>query len=161
MDFAVPAGDPSAPVDQDRAVEMPAFRGEFGVAEVKGHAEFGRGFEQRARNRARHLGLEVRVDLGLRLQVPAGEEGGQRQLRKDDQLRTAPLGLAQQRQEACDHAVPALAAGDGPELRCGDGKWTRHVSSYPVSHVPQWATRRSIYQNWSRASRRKLQATYS
>ena len=103
-----------APVGRDE----PARRG---IAQIEGDAELGRGLEQRARDRARHLGLEVRIDLGLQLQIPAWEEGGQSQLRKDDQLRTVSLGLAQQRQEACDRAFPALVAGNGAELSCGDG----------------------------------------
>ena len=61
--------------------------GELGVAQVEADAEFGRGLEQRARARARHLGLEVRIDLGLR---PPDTSAGRRWSAPARERRPAP-----------------------------------------------------------------------
>ena len=64
--------------------------GELRVAERKADAEALRFVEERLRRGRRHLAFEERVDVGLVLEVPAGEEGRERELGIDDQLRAQP-----------------------------------------------------------------------
>ncbi len=90
--FPVLADDTAFAVDEDRRVEMPAFRGQLRVAEAHGHAERFRPVEQRPGRGVRHLALEPLVRLGAVLVVPAREEGGQRQFRIDDEGRAFRVG---------------------------------------------------------------------
>jgi hypothetical protein len=121
------ANDPPAAVDQDRAVEAPALGRQLGMAQIEPDAELGRGLEQRPGRPAGHLGLEEGVDLGLRAEEPAREEGRERQLREDDEIGAAALGLAQERDEPRHRPLPALAAGDRAELGGGDGEVAGHA----------------------------------
>src|SRR3712207_7593796 len=62
--------------------------GELGVAEGHRDAVLLGALEQRARRGVRHLALEPEVGLGAVLVAPAREEGGERELRIDDEVRS-------------------------------------------------------------------------
>ena len=129
MDLAVLAGDPPAPVDQDRAVEMPAFRGELGVAQIEGDAEFGRCLEQRAGNRARHLGLEVRIDLGLRSRYQRGKKVVSASSGKTTSSAPRPVASrsnAKRRATACSR-LSLRAMGPSCAAAMVSGRGTRRV----------------------------------
>ena len=122
VDFSILAHDGPAVVHQHRGVEALQARvglGEFGVAEVEADAQFGGGLEQDAGLGARHLAFEEGVDLLVGLEPPAGEEGGQGQLREHHQLRAAGGGLAHHLQQAGDAVGPGLAQRDRAHLGGG------------------------------------------
>src|SRR5204863_216281 len=80
-----------------------------GIAEIKADAELLREIEQRPRLRARHVALEIAVDLGLVGHPVAREERRQCQLGKDDKLDAGAVCLAQQRAEPLDDGLAAGA----------------------------------------------------
>ena len=120
MHLPVLADDPAGVVDQDRAVEMTALRRELGITEAHGHAELSRPVEERLCVRPGHGALEPMIGLGAILMVPAREEGGQRQLRIDDEGRALRLGLFHQRNHAVDDLLAAVGPLDRTQLSCGD-----------------------------------------
>ena len=124
MDLPVLADEAARLVDQDRGVEAPgpaAVRDELGVAQAEADAEAPRLVEERSRLRPRHLPLEERVDLRLVLHPPAGKEGREGQLREDDEVGAAAVGLGEEGEEALDDERARLAPGNRAELRGGDG----------------------------------------
>ena len=134
VDLAVLADDPALGVDQDRGVEpagSAALDGLFRIAEIKADAELGSQVEQRLHGRIRHLGFEERVDLRLVRHVPAGKEGGQRQLREDDQPCAGSVGPVHQGHQALDHGCPRIGAGDRTELTAGEEKRALHGDRCP------------------------------
>src|SRR6185295_9905676 len=68
----------------------------------------------------------VSVDLGLVLHPPAREEGRQRELGEDHELRAARISLLQHLDQPLDHARAAVGAMDGAELGGGDFQATGH-----------------------------------
>ena len=96
VNLAVLADDCTFLVDQNRrvvAMDRARLLGQLGEAEVEGEAQLLGRREERLGLVSRHGGLEPAVDLGLVLHVPAGKEGGQRQLGKDDEVTGLAVGL--------------------------------------------------------------------
>ena len=85
--------------------------------------------EQRRRLVRGHLALEEAVDLLLVLHPPAREEGGQRQLGKDDEVAAVAVRLPQQIEQAPHDGGAAVRALDRPELRGADGDDAAHAGS--------------------------------
>src|SRR5581483_7991996 len=143
MDLAVAADDAPAPVDQDRGVEAthPGPRGvQLGEAQIEAEPQPLRLAEERRRLVRRHLALEEAVDLLLIGHPPAREEGGERELREDDEVAAVAGGLAHELDEPLDHACPAVRALDRPELRRADGQDACHLP--PPSLTPPPPVRR-------------------
>src|SRR3954447_8506110 len=76
-----------------------------------------------------HLALEEGVDLVLVLHPPAQEEGGERQLGKDDEVAAVLARLAQEVEHAGNDRGAAVGALDRPELRGADGDDAAHATS--------------------------------
>jgi hypothetical protein len=115
--------------DQDRgvvAVRCPGLTRELGVAEVEADAEVPGEIEQRRGRGVRHLALEPGVDRREVVVPVAREEGGERQLREDHQLRPHAVGLAQHRAQAPDHARAVVREVDRAELGRRDLEPSRH-----------------------------------
>ena len=86
------------------------------IAEIEADAELLRLVEQRLRLGPGHLALVVAVELGLVLDQPAREEGGERELGEDDELGAPALGLAHQRDQPPHRILAGLGLGDRPHL---------------------------------------------
>ncbi len=99
---------------------------ELGIAEREADAELGRLVEQRLGLRARHVALEIGVDLRLVGHEPAREEGGERELGIDDEVATHPLRLAHQGEEPGDDVAARLALRNRTELGGADDDGSRH-----------------------------------
>ena len=110
----------STRIDGVEAALAAALDGQLGIAEIEADAELLGLVEQRLRLAARHLALVIGVELGLVLDQPVREEGGERELGEDDE--SAPLPLAS-RISAISRAHGILAGlrlGDRPHLGgCG------------------------------------------
>ncbi len=102
VDLAVFPHDRAVALDEDLGVVVMPVRRELGVAERKADAQPLRLVEERPRRGIRHLRLEEGVDFGLRLEKPAGEEGGERELGIDHEL-GALLGGAMEEGEESFH----------------------------------------------------------
>jgi len=79
-----------------------------------------RAVEQRLHRRIRHVALEPGVDFGLALNIPAREEGRQRQLWIDDQIGAPALRFVHQRQHPPDDDVAPLGTLDRAHLGGSD-----------------------------------------
>ena len=125
MDLAVFADDVAVAVDEDRCVEAAlaaVFIDKLGVAEIETDAELLRFVEQRLRFRARHFLLVIAVELGLVLDQPAREEGGERELGEHDELGAPALRLAHQGDQAPTVSLRVSDFAIGPI--CADAAWT-------------------------------------
>src|SRR5438477_1778756 len=132
MDLAVPADDAAIGINEDRRVVMPRLAlllGQLGIAEIKADAELLREIEQRPRLRARHIALEIAVDLGLVGHPIAREERRQCQLGKDDKLDAGAVCLAQQGAEPLDDGLAAVSEMDRTQLGDGGAKLAGHSGS--------------------------------
>ncbi len=89
------------------------------IAEMEADTEPQRLVEQRLGLRSRHLPLEERHDIGVG-QVPAGEEGRQRELREHDELGTPTGRFPQHRDDPVDYALARLGARHRAHLRGRD-----------------------------------------
>ena len=105
---------------------FPSSSVDFSVAEVEADTLRARQLEQRQCLGARHLRLEVPVDLGLVLHPPAWEESRERKLRKHHELRAARIGLFQHLHQPLHDALAAVGAMNRPELGGGDFQTTGH-----------------------------------
>ena len=90
--------------------------GELGVAEAEPDAEAGRLVEQRLGVGARHRPLVVLVDLGEVLDEPAGEEGGEGQLRVHDELAAVTRRPGGAGRQALDDVLAGVVALDRAQL---------------------------------------------
>src|SRR6516225_5192492 len=129
VDLAVAADDAAVALDQDRGIVMPRlapFLGQLGVAEVKPDVELTREIKQRSGLGTWHFTLEKAVDLGLIGHPIAREEGRQRQLGEDDELRTPRMSLTHQSDQPADDRAAGVGEMDRAEL--GDRRFqlTRH-----------------------------------
>ena len=139
MDLVVRADDRTVAFNKDLGVEATPIGGELGVPETEPHLEFGGTREEAFGLRTGHLGLVERVEIELRiaLDVPAREEGGERQFWEGDQFGALAVGLLEKTDQAVDDRCSRFVAVDRAELPGGDDeapRWRRLVS----------ATRRSV-----------------
>ena len=138
MHLAVLADDLALAVRQDRGVEVLSLGGQLGIAEGDGDAVVPRLGEQRLGRPVRHLALEPLVDLGLVLHVPAREEGGERQLREDDEAAALRPRLLQQRQHALHHGLAAVGLLDRAHLGAADDDLSHGV----LPDLDRWTSER-------------------
>ena len=116
--------------DQDRGVVAPRLAlllGQLGIAEIEADPELLREIEQRPGLGARHLALEIAVDLRLVGHPPAREERRQRQLGKDDEPGAPAMRLAHHRHEALHHRRAVVGEVDRAELRDGGTSSLRDI----------------------------------
>ena len=99
---------------------MMPVRRQLGIAEAHGDLTLRGSREQRHRRRVRHVVLEPGVDLGLILHVPTRKKGGERQLRINDQICSARLGLVHQSEHAADDSFATVGPLDRTHLSGGD-----------------------------------------
>src|SRR5258708_18459356 len=90
---------------------------EFRVTETHGHSGALRRLKQRSGGGAWHFALEPDVRFAAVLPVPAREEGGQSQLRIDDEIAT--LSLPHEIEHASDHRLARVRLLDRAELGSG------------------------------------------
>jgi hypothetical protein len=129
VDLAVLADQSPVRPDQDRRIEMmrrALFFCPLGVAKVEANTLLTRQLEQRQRLRARHLALEILLDLVRIFHPVAREEGRQRELREHDELGAAAVGFLQHLDHALDHTRPAIGEVDRPQLGGGHFQTTGH-----------------------------------
>ena len=126
MHLAVLADDCALAIDEDRGVEVMPIRRQLRIAEAHAHAVPGSPLEQRPRRGIRHFLLEPEIGLGTILVIPAREEGGERQLGIDDEVRPFGLRLIHQVEHARHHGLARLGLLDSAELGGGDSDNTGH-----------------------------------
>ncbi|HNQ14446.1 MAG TPA: hypothetical protein PKM58_02720 [Pyrinomonadaceae bacterium] len=81
---------------------------------MKADPELCRLLEQYLRLRARHFGLEKRIDLRLILHEPARKERRQSEFRIDDEIAAAALRLSHQNKQALDDLRAGVAVHGRP-----------------------------------------------
>src|SRR5512138_58246 len=126
MHLAILAGDRAIRVDQDGGVEVAPLRSQLSVSKAETDVELLCEIEKRLHRRIRHSVLEEPINRRLVVEVPAGKEGGERQLWKHHQLRALVPSLPQEARKARNRGLAWLVAGDRAELRGGDGEDARH-----------------------------------
>ena len=97
VDLAIFANDLAGLIDEDRgvvAVLYSSFDDQFSIAQIKPDPQLGGLVKQGLRGGRGHGGFVVAVKLGLILDHPAREKGGQRHFGKDHQLGPAPMRFA-------------------------------------------------------------------
>ncbi len=121
-------------VDEDRRVEAPyppVLLRQLRIAQHEADAEPPGLGEQGLGLRRRHLLFEEGVDLRLFAEMPAREEGREREFGIGDDIAAVPLGLLHQRQQARDHGRACFRARDGSKLRRSDRHDPRHEPAAP------------------------------
>jgi hypothetical protein len=127
VDLAVLADDRAVGADEDRAIEAPPLGRELGIAEVEAGAELFCLVEQGLRLLRRNAFFKVlRIDVGLVLHPPARKERGERELRKDDELRAHAVGFPQQVHQSFHGNGARIGLVERPELGGGDLQVSSH-----------------------------------
>ena len=134
MDLVVRADDRTVAFNKDLGVEATPVGGELGVPEAEPHPEFGGTREEALGLGPGHLGLveRVEIELGIALDVPAGEEGRECEFWEGDQFGALAVGLLEQTDQAVDDRFAWFVAADRAELPGGDdeaSRWWRLVGA--------------------------------
>ena len=127
--LSVAADDRAVGADEHVGVVSVTIRCQFGVTEAEPDTETPRLVEERLGRDRGHLALIEVVVPSRVLGPPAREEGGERQLGKDDETASPLRGLAEQGNQTIDHLRPRLATRDRTELSRADMDLPRHQSS--------------------------------
>ena len=134
MDLVVRADDRTVAFNKDLGVEATPIGGELGVPEAEPHLEFGGTREKALGLGPGHLGLveRVEIELGIALDVPAGEEGRECEFWEGDQFGTLAVGLLKKTDQTVDDRFAWFVAADRAELPGGDdeaSRWWRLVGA--------------------------------
>ena len=130
--FAVLADDVAFLVDDDRSIvvaDFAIFDRAFGEAKIKADPASPGFLEQRQGVTRRHRVLEKTVDFLLILHPPAGEKGGEREFRINDDVAFHIVSLAHQIDQSRDHRLAAVVSRDRTQLRSTDLKESAHFAT--------------------------------
>src|SRR5688572_99617 len=118
MDFAIAAENFAVAIDQDRTVEPPAGRCQFGITDIEADAERPGAIEQGLHGWIRHPTLEAMIEC-VAFDEPTWKEGRERQVGKNDPCRAACSRLLQHCQHPAKRMLPRVRFLRRPHLSGG------------------------------------------